>query len=273
MPAVPLRAGSLPSRRRSHRGTQRGSVPCSMTIATGGTCWPSRGTSRLCRAVRKSRPGSRRNKSVRRRTDFICRPAASRRARFAASASTASRQFSSSRPQRPRRRHHSPVPAPDGGDDMKAWLISTTLEELEGPRGEDRRTIGRPALPIRGISAATTGTTCAGRRGPSTIASPRSSSSAAPRPVSRSPRGSISSASIRSSSRSGRASATAGGKRYHSLALHNSVHLNHLPVHGVSADVSDIHSKGHARELVRVLCRRHGDQLLDGYGVRRRRLG
>src|ERR1700710_77833 len=44
-------------------------------------------------------------------------------------------------------------------------------------------------------------------------------------------------------------------------------------LHGISAHLAEVYSEGHAWELVRVLCRRDGDQLLDGYGVRRRHMG
>src|ERR1035437_936178 len=44
-------------------------------------------------------------------------------------------------------------------------------------------------------------------------------------------------------------------------------------LHGIPADLAEIYSEGHAWELVRVLRRRHGDRLLDRYGIRRRDLG
>src|SRR6185437_5035603 len=56
-------------------------------------------------------------------------------------------------------------------------------------------------------------------------------------------------------------------KRYHSLALHNSIHLNHLPYMEFPPTWPK-YIPGHAGELVRVLCRRHGDQLLDRHGIR-----
>src|SRR3954451_24117 len=44
-------------------------------------------------------------------------------------------------------------------------------------------------------------------------------------------------------------------------------------LHGIPADLAEVHSKGHAWALVRVLRRGDGDQLLDRYGVRRRYMG
>src|SRR5260221_14420929 len=44
-------------------------------------------------------------------------------------------------------------------------------------------------------------------------------------------------------------------------------------LYGIPPDLAEVYSEGHAWELVRVLCRRHGDQLLDRYGIRRRDVG
>src|SRR3978361_1766741 len=44
-------------------------------------------------------------------------------------------------------------------------------------------------------------------------------------------------------------------------------------LHGISANLAEVYSEGHAWELVRVLCRRHGNKLLDRYGIRQRHVG
>ena len=51
--------------------------------------------------------------------------------------------------------------------------------------------------------------------------------------------------------------------RYHSLALHNEVYVNHLPYMPFPPTCSDLRTQGQARELVRDLCRQHGSQRVD----------
>ena len=43
-------------------------------------------------------------------------------------------------------------------------------------------------------------------------------------------------------------------------------------LHAVSAELADLHPEGQARQLVRILCRRHGAELLDRHGIRGRQL-
>ncbi len=56
--------------------------------------------------------------------------------------------------------------------------------------------------------------------------------------------------------------------RYHGLKLHNQVHSNHLPYMPFPADLADLHSQGHGRQLAGTLRRGHGDQLLDPHRLR-----
>ena len=101
-------------------------------------------------------------------------------------------------------------PTPDGGDDMKAWLISTTLEELKGH--EEKIGANRP-------SGAAYSRNFGGDNWDDVRRKARAYDDREPAVIVvggaqaglSSPRGSISSVSIRSSSRSGRASAIAGG--------------------------------------------------------------
>jgi putative flavoprotein involved in K+ transport len=60
--------------------------------------------------------------------------------------------------------------------------------------------------------------------------------------------------------------------RYHSLTLHNEVHVNHLPYSAFPANVSGLHPEGQARQLVRILCRDDGAELLDRQRTRYRHL-
>ncbi len=61
--------------------------------------------------------------------------------------------------------------------------------------------------------------------------------------------------------------------RYHALALHNQVHVNHLPyMHfpqncAFSAELAGLHSQRQTCRLVRGLCREHGAQLLDRHRI------
>ncbi len=61
-------------------------------------------------------------------------------------------------------------------------------------------------------------------------------------------------------------------KRYHSLRLHNEVHVNHLPYMPFPPTWPTYIPEGHAGELVRILCRRHGAEFLDRDRAYRRQL-
>ena len=119
---------------------------------------------------------------------------------------------------------------------------------LQAPRGQPKTTrdFGAPELARPPREA----------RAPMPIAIRRSSSSAAARPASRSPRGcsqlGIDTLIVDRHARVG----DNWRKRYHSLTLHNEVHVNHLPYMPFPPTWPVLHPEGHAGELVRVLCRR-----------------
>ena len=61
-------------------------------------------------------------------------------------------------------------------------------------------------------------------------------------------------------------------KRYHSLTLHNEVHVNHLPYMPFPPTFPGLHPERQAGELVRGLRRKPGAEFLDRHGARRRQL-
>ena len=137
------------------------------------------------KAATKSQHGLPQDRSERGRTGFICHPAASRPAGFAASASIVSRQsfeFATVEGRGAGIIRLSPTPS----GDLKAWLISTTLEELRGHEekiGDNRPTGAAYSRNFGGDNW----DDMRQKARASTIVNPRSSSSVPHRRASRSP--------------------------------------------------------------------------------------
>ena len=117
----------------------------------------------------------------------------------------------------------------DAGDAMKAWLVSTTLAVAGRATRKRSAPTGPPAPPIRAISAATTGRTCAARpvayddREPAVLVI--GGAQAGLSIAARLNQLDVDTLVVEKWPRIG----DSWRKRYHSLALHNSIHLNHLP--------------------------------------------